>query len=70
MVDGDPNKKLKVKELYVRFSSDGTVNHKGFNISFVAKIDSCKLWIHFLCHFFVKQNNFVINQCNRTEIMQ
>ena len=42
MVDGDPNNKLSTKEVYVRFSSDGNVNYKGFNFTFVAKSDSCK----------------------------
>ena len=43
MLDGDPNKRFSAKELYVRFSSDDSVNYKGFNFTFVAKTDSCKL---------------------------
>ena len=52
MMDGDPNKKIRAKELYVRFSSDDNVNYKGFNFTFVAKTDSCKLSrVFFLLHF-------------------
>lgn len=47
MMDGDPNKRFSTKELYVRFSSDDSVNYKGFNFTFVAKTDSCKLQFSF-----------------------
>ena len=52
MLDGDPNKRFSAKELYVRFSSDDSVNYKGFNFTFVAKTDTCKLSrALFLLHF-------------------
>ena len=51
-VDGDPQKKIEetrndVTEVYVRFSSDGTVNYKGFNFSFIADGDKCKSCLYF-----------------------
>lgn len=38
---GDPNKRGS-SELYLQFSSDDSVNLKGFNISFIASITSSK----------------------------
>ena len=40
---GDPSKRFdRSNELYLQFSSDDSVNLKGFNISFIAKIDKSK----------------------------
>ncbi|XP_074620947.1 tolloid-like protein 2 [Acropora palmata] len=39
-VDGDPDNSYSSNELYLQFSSDDSVNLKGFNLSFIAKISS------------------------------
>ena len=41
-VDGDPDNYYSSNELYLQFSSDDSVNLKGFNLSFIAKISSSK----------------------------
>lgn len=38
--DGDPNLRYSTNELFVRFSSDNSVNKKGFNFTFIAKSDA------------------------------
>ena len=45
MVDGDPDVTFPSNKLYVRFSSDDTVSYRGFNFTFVAGADTCKLWL-------------------------
>ena len=42
MIDG-PHKTFPGNVLYVRFSSDDSVNYKGFNFTFIAGTRSCKL---------------------------
>lgn len=41
MMDGDPSKRVRdALEFYLRFSSDDSVNYKGFNFTFVAETES------------------------------